>query len=87
MGHSSFRYLKYLFPGLFTKVDESYYKCEACIQAKSHRVPYPVSLNKYEIPFLVFHTDVWGPAPINISSSVRWFVIFIDDCTQMTRFM
>lgn len=84
LGHPSFRYLKYLFPDLFKMVDESDLKCEACIQAKSHRVPYPVSLNKSEIPFLIVHTDVWGPAPINISSGVRWFVTFIDDCTRMT---
>ncbi|RVW80299.1 hypothetical protein CK203_039236 [Vitis vinifera] len=30
------------------------------------------------------HSDVWGPSPISIGSGVRWFVIFVDDCTHMT---
>ena len=61
LGHPSFRYLSYLFPELFTKVSESDFKCEACIQAKSHRVPYPISMNKCDTPFSIIHSDVWGP--------------------------
>ena len=81
LGHPSFQYLRCLFPDLFTKFNESDFKCEACIQAKSHRVPYSINLNKCDTPFLIVHSDVWGLAPITISSSVRWFVTFVDDCT------
>lgn len=52
--------------------------------AKSHRVPYPVSFKKCEKPFMIIHSDVWGPSPITVSSGIRWFVIFVDDCTRMT---
>ena len=41
-------------------------------------------MNKNTIPFALVHYDVWGPFPISIGSSVRWFVIFVDDCTCMT---
>ena len=84
LGYPSFRYLRCLFPDLFTKFNESDFKCESCIQAKSHWVPYSISLNKCDTSFLIVHSDVWGPAPITISSSVCWFVTFVDDCTRMT---
>lgn len=25
-----------------------------------------------------------GPSPISLGSSIKWFVVFADDCTQMT---
>ncbi|KAK2989502.1 hypothetical protein RJ640_019601 [Escallonia rubra] len=84
LGHPSFGYLKHLFPDLFSNFHESDFRCEICIQAKSHRVPYPISLQKCETPFTLIHSDVWGPAPISISSRFRWFVTFVDGCTRMT---
>ena len=60
------------------------FTCDTCIKAKSQRVSYPVSLNKTNTPFTSIHSDVWGPSSITISSSHRWFVIFVYDCTQMT---
>jgi hypothetical protein len=84
LGHPSFRYLRCLFPELFTKFREADFQCETCIKAKSHRVSYPISLNQSATPFAIVHTDVWGPAPITISSGARWFVTFVDDCTRMT---
>jgi hypothetical protein len=41
-------------------------------------------MNKSDIPFALIHSDVWGPSPVSIVSGVRWFVIFVDDCTRMT---
>ncbi|RVX14783.1 Retrovirus-related Pol polyprotein from transposon TNT 1-94 [Vitis vinifera] len=60
------------------------FKCETCILAKSHRVSYPLSFNKSQMPFELIHSDVWGPSPKSTISGVRWFVIFVDDCTYMT---
>lgn len=79
--HPSFQYLSYLFLELFTKVNESDFKYEACFQVKSHRVPYLISLNKCDIPFSIIHSDVWGYALINIPYCVQWFITFIDDYT------
>ncbi|KAF5478513.1 hypothetical protein F2P56_005065 [Juglans regia] len=84
LGHPSFSYLKRLFPSLFSNLHESDFRCETCILAKSHCASYPISLKKCETPFTLIHSDVWGPAPILVSSGVRWFVIFVDDCTRMT---
>jgi len=61
-------------------------KCPTCIVAKSHCTSYLPSLNKSIAPFALGHSDVWGPSPISIVSGVRWFVIFVDDCTRMTWF-
>ena len=77
-------YLKHLFPDLFSQVQLSDFQCEICTLAKSHRVPYPMQLNKRDIPFSLIHSDVWGPSPIHTISGVKWFVFFIDDCTRMT---
>uniref|UniRef100_A0A2N9HC31 Integrase catalytic domain-containing protein n=1 Tax=Fagus sylvatica TaxID=28930 RepID=A0A2N9HC31_FAGSY len=84
LGHPSFGYLKHLFPDLFSNTMHSNFKCNTCILAKSHRVSYPVSMNKSAIPFALIHSDVWGPSPVTTSSGHRWFVIFVDDCTRMT---
>lgn len=86
LGHPSFGYLKHLFPELFSSLHESDFRCETCIQAKSHRVPYPIRLNKCETPFVLIHSDVWGPAPITSSSGIRWFVTFVDDSHDLALF-
>ncbi|KAL6324799.1 hypothetical protein AAG906_018326 [Vitis piasezkii] len=44
LGHPSFGYLQHLFPALFSTLQPSSFKCETCIVAKSHRVPYPPRL-------------------------------------------
>jgi hypothetical protein len=84
LGHPSFGYLRHLFPNLFSNIETSEFNCHTCILAKSHRATYPLSMNKSDTPFALIHSDVWGPSPISIVSGVRWFVIFVDDCTRMT---
>jgi len=84
LGHPSFGYMKYLFPSLFTNKSMIDLTCDTCILAKSHRTTYPLSMNKSNIPFALVHSDVWGPSPVSTISGIRWFVIFIDDCTRMT---
>ncbi|XP_073263621.1 uncharacterized protein [Populus alba] len=59
-------------------------RCETCILAKSHCVPFPTSMNKSDIPFTLIHSDVWGPSPITTISGIRWFVTFVDNYTRMT---
>uniref|UniRef100_A0A2N9EKA6 Integrase catalytic domain-containing protein n=1 Tax=Fagus sylvatica TaxID=28930 RepID=A0A2N9EKA6_FAGSY len=83
LGHSSFQYLQHLFPSLFSKVNVSNFHCEPCIYAKNHRVSFPLSFNKSDVPFSLIHTDVWGPSPIPTYTGVQWFVSFIDDCTRV----
>ena len=84
LGHPSFGYLRYLLPYLFSCLQNVDFKCDTCIKAKNQRVSYPVRLTKTNTPFALIYSDVWGPFPITTSSGHRWFVIFVDDCTQMT---
>jgi hypothetical protein len=86
LGHASFGYLKKLFTSLFDEIPDPSYslKCNVCILAKSHRTSYPVSLTKRTKPFELIHSDVWEPAPITTQSGIRWFIMFVDDCTRMT---
>ncbi|WJX11696.1 Beta-galactosidase 8 [Trifolium repens] len=84
LGHPLFNYLKHLLPNLFSGLLVSELKCDICILAKSHRVPYLSSSNKSDTPFSLIHSDVWGPSPISTVSGIRWFVTFIDDCKRMT---
>uniref|UniRef100_A0A2N9IHB3 Integrase catalytic domain-containing protein n=1 Tax=Fagus sylvatica TaxID=28930 RepID=A0A2N9IHB3_FAGSY len=83
LGHPSFQYLQYLFPSLFSKVNVSNFHYEPCIYAKNHRVSFPLSFNKSDVPFSLIHTDVWGPSPIPTYTGVQWFVSFINDCTRV----
>uniref|UniRef100_A0A2N9IBP1 Integrase catalytic domain-containing protein n=1 Tax=Fagus sylvatica TaxID=28930 RepID=A0A2N9IBP1_FAGSY len=84
LGHASFGYLQKLFPQFFSQLTVSDFKCDICEMAKSHRVPFPISMNKSPVPFMVIHSDVWGPANTSSLSGARWFVSFIDDHTRMT---
>ncbi|CAL2227525.1 unnamed protein product [Prunus armeniaca] len=84
LGHLSFSYLKHLIPDLCSGLKDSNFKCDTCILAKSHRVPYPLSTNKCTTPFMLIHSNVWGPSLIIAHSGVRWFVTFVDAWTWMT---
>ncbi|KAJ9671110.1 hypothetical protein PVL29_027210 [Vitis rotundifolia] len=84
LGHTSFGYLKKLFPSLFAKSDISSFHCDICELAKSHRASFPLILNKSLLPFVVIHSDIWGPSKVPTLSGLHWFVTFIDDCTRMT---
>jgi hypothetical protein len=38
-------------------------RCEACIQAKQHKRPFPgESKDRSDVPGEFTHSDVWGPA-------------------------
>ena len=58
LGHPSLNYMKHLFSGMFSRSVESKFECYTCTLAKSHRILYPVSLNKSTLPFSLIHYDV-----------------------------
>jgi len=61
------------------------FHCDVCQFAKHHRITFPPNGNKSFKPFDLIHSDVWGgPSPIPNISGAKWFVSFIDDCTQVT---
>ena len=70
---------------MLSQVNDAKITCETCIQAKSHRASFPLSMNKSNtIHFSLIYSDVWGPTPWFDESGIKWFVTFIDDCTRMT---
>lgn len=83
LGHPSFPYLEHLFPKLFKNISSSSMRCEQCIFAKNHRVPFKVSFNKSSVPFTCVHTDVWGPFSTPSITGHKYFISFIDDCTRV----
>ena len=84
LGHPSFGVLKIMFPLLFKGIDVEKLHCDVCELAKHRRASFPISNKRVSIPFMLIHSDIWGPTTIPNISGFRWFVSFIDDCTQVT---
>ena len=82
LGHPSVGYLKLIFPSLHSC--NNFLNCESCVLAKSHKHSYSPSLSRTHKPFVLLHSDVWGPAPVFNSHSFSYFVLFVDDCTRMS---
>ena len=84
VGHPSFNVLKLMFPSLFKGFDLESFHCNDCEFAKHKRASFQKSNTKTLNPFSLIHSDIWGPSTIPNISSARWFVSFVDDCTQVT---
>ena len=57
--------------------------CNACQQAKSHQLPFPVSSSVSHHPLELVFSDVWGPAPESVGRK-KYYVSFIDDFSKFT---
>ncbi|KAG8087751.1 hypothetical protein GUJ93_ZPchr0010g8326 [Zizania palustris] len=57
--------------------------CDACQQAKSHRLPFSSSSRVSTSPLELVHSDVWGPTISSVSGH-KYYVIFIDDFSRFT---
>jgi hypothetical protein len=84
LGHPFFLILQRMFPALFLHNNVSKFQCETCELSKHHRVSFSPSINKSDAPFVLVHTDVWGPSRVVSLSGYRWFVYFIDDFSRTT---
>ena len=84
LGHPSFNVLKILFLLLFKGIDVESLHCDICEFVKHCRVSFPISNNRTFVPFLLIHSDIWGPFIVPNVFGARWFVSFIDDCTHVT---
>ena len=83
LGHSSFPYLKHLFPTLFKGLDFSSFYCESCYLSKIHRTTYLPKPYIPSKPFYLIRSDVWGPSRVITISKKKWLVTFIDDHTRL----
>ena len=92
MGHISLSSLKLLFEKQLVdgiKIDErelvpSALRCESCILAKAHRIPFPKNTEKHSKSFGdLIPTDVWGSPNIKQTpGGNQYFVLFVDDHTR-----
>jgi hypothetical protein len=54
--------------------------CEACIEAKMHRKPFPhEALHRSENPGEGTHSDLWGPARTRSTEGNYYYISFTDD--------
>ena len=53
--------------------------------AKSHRHTYTYSSSHSDKPFVLIHSDVWVLVPNATIYEYSYFVLFVDDCTRMSR--
>lgn len=73
LAHTSSGYLDRIFPAL-SKLNKNF-SCETCILAKSHRQSFLPSNSRIDNPFLLVHTDVWGPIPETGSNAFTYFFL------------
>jgi histone deacetylase 1/2 len=57
--------------------------CDACQQAKIHKLPFARSLHSTKAPLELVHSDVWGPAVKSVGG-FRYYVSFVDDFTRFS---
>ena len=84
LGHPSFYVLAKLYPHLFKHCNVETLVCDAYKLTKHTRISYPPINNKSSVPFMMIHSDVWGPSPVVSVSGYKWFVTFIDCYSRMT---
>jgi hypothetical protein len=63
-------------PASFEKKINAKTVCDACQQAKSHQLPYPVPNSISKAPLDLVFSDVWGPA-IDSSGRKNYYVILL----------
>lgn len=57
--------------------------CSACQLGKSHKLSLSISSNKISSILQLLYTDVWGPSPFLSSEGHRYFLVIVDDYTNL----
>ena len=83
LGHTSFQYLKHLFPSLFSNKSVDSFQCEICRLVKHHHAHFPSRPYTPSKPFSLIHSDLLGPSKIPTMTGKKWFVTFMDDHTRV----
>ena len=68
------------------KFSKSFDFCSSCQLAKCHRLPFVFSKSKAMKPFDLVHSDLWGLSLVQYVTSIRYFLLFIDDYSYFTWF-
>ena len=59
--------------------------CESCVLAKSYKHSYAPSLTHSIKPFVLIHSDVWGPVPECDTNGFSYYVLIVVVCTRMSK--
>ena len=57
-------------------------KCHACVEAKQPRKPHKAAVTRELAPLELIHSDICEMNGILTKGGKRYFITFIDDCTQ-----
>lgn len=60
--------------------------CVGCNLGKSHRLPFAINNKHCSLHFDLIHYDLRGPSSVTTSMDFRYYVVFVDDCTQFFLF-
>ena len=58
--------------------------CVQCLHGKMHRSPFPKSYFQAFAQFKLFHSDLWGLAPVTSVNGYQYYVLFVDHFTRST---
>jgi len=83
LGYPSFSVLQFMFPSLFKGLDIRNFQCDICQLVKHIRVSFHLNNNRSSLSFTLIYSDIWGPSLVPNLSGTQWFVLFVDDCTQV----
>ena len=86
LGHPSEKVFKHVMSSCNSKhvINKTGSFCYACQYGKSHALPFPYSQTKTKAPLKLIHSDVWGPAPAQLTKCYRYYIHFIDDYSKHT---
>lgn len=59
------------------------FQCEISQFAKHTQSPYPINFYKSSNPFVLVHSDIWGPSRVPTPTGSRWFITLIDGHTRL----
>lgn len=80
LAHQSMQYVKTVLKNNnISAKDDSYVKCESCLEGKIHRLPFSASETKTTRPCELIHADTCGPMEVPSVGGSRYFVILKDD--------
>jgi hypothetical protein len=86
LGHPSFKNVSLVLRDHdlpFVSNNSATHVCDACMQAKSHQLPFPKSVSISTTPLELMFSDVWGPAPSSAGNH-SYYVCFLDDFSKFT---
>ncbi|KAJ9542130.1 hypothetical protein OSB04_028636 [Centaurea solstitialis] len=71
--------------GLLGNITSNEVSCLSCKLGKHHALPFELNDYKSVSTFDLIYSDVWGPTPHPSMGGCRYFVIFVDDHTQLPQ--